>query len=89
MSFLYYFKDCPTCKNHNRNLVRNCALQAGVQVDEHYVFALPDIWGKDVERLAVDGAKVPFLYNTVTNTFLNVDYQQEDMANVIKAFFDK
>lgn len=90
MSFLYYFKDCPTCKNYNRNLVKSCALQIGnVRIDEHYVFALPDIWGKDVERLSEKGAKVPFIYNTEMQTFLNVDYQEEGMADKIKDFLDK
>ena len=89
MSFLYYFRECPTCKNYNRTLVKSSALQAKVTIDEHYVLALPDIWGKDVELLSAQGAKEPFLYDTETQTFLNVDYEKEGMADELKAFFEK
>lgn len=86
MSILYYFKDCPTCKNHNRNMVRQAALHNDVKIDERYIIALPDVWGEEAEYLAEKGAVLPFLYNTDTSEILNVDHTSDDMADRIKDF---
>lgn len=86
MGFLYYFRDCPTCKNYNRSLVKSCSLQADVPIDEHYILALPDIWGEDVKILSARGAKEPFLYNTETQAILNVNYEEEGMEERVKNF---
>ena len=83
MSFLYYFNDCPTCKNHNRNLVRDEALHNDVQVDERYILALPDIWGKAVEEI---GVPTPFLYDTKTKQALHVDCNTPNMAEMVRQF---
>lgn len=92
MELIYYFDECPTCKNYDRNLVRQCALEVGeggkysISVDERYLKALPDVWGEEADYLADFGAKVPFLYNMDDRKFLNVDYQQEDMGKMIQNF---
>lgn len=89
MSFLYYFRDCPTCKNENRNLVKSAALKARITLDERYILALPDVWGDEADHLSARGAKVPFLYCTDDRSFLNVDHGQEKMAEDIDDFLSK
>ena len=84
MSFLYYFNDCPTCKNRNRNLVREVALHTESELDERYIFALPDVWGEAVKQI---GAAVPFVYDTKTKLSLHVDVSCEDMREKLTNFF--
>ena len=79
----FYFKDCPNCKNAARNLVRECALQAGRKIDERYILALPDIWGEEANRI---GEKLPFLYDDATGSALHVDAKNTNMAETIKKF---
>lgn len=59
-------------------------------VDERYIVALPDVWGEDAKKLAEQGAELPFLYDDVSNTFLNVDSKDDraEMGEQIDAFFD-
>ena len=85
MNFVYYFKDCPTCQNHARNLVREAALHTNTHLDERYILALPDVWGKAVNTI---GTPVPFLYNPATKASLHIDPDDPEMYNLIKSFFE-
>lgn len=85
MRFLYYFKECPTCRNHARNLVREAALQSAVEIDERYILALPDVWGEAVNTI---GTPVPFLYDVETKSSLHIDPDDPDMGEKIKSFFE-
>lgn len=84
MSFLYYFNECPTCKNANRNLVREVALHTDVRLDERYIFALPDVWGEAVKRI---GETIPFVYDTDTKRALNVNADRANMREELTNFF--
>lgn len=82
---ILYYNSCPNCKNAERNLVREVALQKQVEYDDRYIAALPDIWGKEVEEI---GAKVPFIYNPNTGESLKLDADAKDMKKKVKAFFE-
>lgn len=87
MSFLYYFRECPTCKNASRNLVKEVFLHHDIQLDERYVFVLPDLWEKEANDISrTTGAPLPFLYNPETKQALNVDADRVDMREEIEAF---
>lgn len=79
----FYFKNCPNCKNAERNLVRECALQAGRKIDERYILALPDIWGEEAAEI---GETLPFLYDDASGSALHIDHNNPNMASTIKEF---
>lgn len=81
---ILYYNSCPNCKNAERNLVREVALQKQVEYDDRYIAALPDIWGEEVKQI---GAKVPFIYNPETGESLSLDAEKEDMKQKVQAFF--
>jgi hypothetical protein len=84
MKFLYYFRDCPTCKNHERNLVRECSLAVPeAEVIDRYILVLPEVWGEEASKI---GAKLPFLYNVETGEALPVDHNVENMSDIIRDF---
>lgn len=84
--FILYYTSCPNCKNYERNMAREEALQARVELDDRFVAALPEIWGKEVEKI---GAKVPFLYNSETGEVLELDHEAEGMRDRIRDFYKR
>ena len=84
MKFLYYFRDCPTCKNHERNLVRECSLAVPeAEVIDRYILVLPEVWGEEASKI---GAKLPFLYNIETGEALSVNHKVKNMSDIIRDF---
>lgn len=83
---ILYYKSCPNCKNAERNLVREVALQKDMEYDDRYILALPDIWGEEVEKI---GAAVPFLYCPEDGSYLELDAESEGMKKKVQEFFDK
>lgn len=81
----FYYKDCPNCKNAARNLVRECGLQKNIKIDERYIFALPDVWGEEAERI---GEPLPFLYNDDLGTTLHVDATLDNMREQVENFIN-
>lgn len=83
---ILYYKSCPNCKNYERNMVREVSLQGGWKYDDRFVQALPEIWGKEVDKI---GTKLPFLYYPETGESLFIDHEDASIREKIKAFFLK
>lgn len=80
---VFYFEECPTCKNQARNLVREVALQAQVKVDERYIYALPEVW----KPLAASyGVPLPFIVNLDSKAVLPIVPDLDGMKDTLKAF---
>lgn len=86
MEFIYYFGTCPTCKNYERNIVREALLRAKTLLSnppvviERYIAILPDVWGEEVKNIQKSkDVSIPFLLNTKTGATLHIDHTNPTM----------